>query len=86
MKIAKVLYGATDLGSLHFSSDMLWRTGFKAPDAFWLVEINNRIFVLVSALEYGRAKKEARADQVILLERRKIPWLERQSVPQLVWV
>ena len=71
MKTALVLYGATDLGSLHFSSDMLWRTRLKAPDGFWLVEIDGRAYALVSALEYGRAKKEAVVEEVILLERQR---------------
>ncbi len=71
MKKSFILYGATDFGSLHFSSDMLWRTRFKAPDPFWLIEVGGRTHILVSALEYGRAKKEARVDEVILLERQR---------------
>ncbi len=45
--------------------------GFKAPDPFWLIEVGGRTHMLVSALEYGRAKKEARVDEVILLERQR---------------
>ena len=58
MKKALVLYGATNLGALYFSSDILWRTRFLAPDPFWLVETDGRAYALVSALEYGRAKKK----------------------------
>jgi len=57
-KIALVLWGATDLGPPHFSADMLWRTGFKAPDPFILAEINDKAFLLVGPLELERAAKE----------------------------
>lgn len=59
-KSALVLWGATDLGPPHFSGDMLWRTGFKAPDPFVLIEIEEKAFLLVSPLELERAVKEAR--------------------------
>jgi len=57
-KTALVLWGATDLGPPHFSADMLWRTGFKAPDPFILAEINDKAFLLVDPLELERAAKE----------------------------
>jgi len=65
MKQALVLYGATELGPPHFSGDILWRTGFKAPDPFPLVEIEGRTYLLLSPLELERAEKEARADEII---------------------
>ncbi|MFY9462762.1 MAG: Xaa-Pro peptidase family protein [Candidatus Sungiibacteriota bacterium] len=68
MKTAKVLWGATDLGVPHFSGDILWKTVFRAPDGFFLVEIGGRTTLLLSSLEIGRAKKEARADEVLLFE------------------
>lgn len=68
MKQALVLYGATDLGPPHFSGDMLWRTGFKAPDPFFIVEVEDRLYLFTSALEFERAVKEARADKIILLK------------------
>lgn len=69
MKTAKVLWGATDLGAPHFSSDLLWKTGFRAPDPFFLVEIDDKVTLLLSPLEIGRARKEARADRVILFDK-----------------
>lgn len=59
-KTALVLWGATDLGPPHFSGDLLWRTGFKAPDPFVLVEIfeDEKSYLLVSPLELERAAKE----------------------------
>lgn len=68
MKTAKVLWGATDIGVPHFSSDILWKTGFKAPDPFFLVDLGGMTHALVSSLEIGRAKKEARADRIVLFD------------------
>lgn len=68
MKQALVLYGATELGPPYFSGDMFWRTGFKAPDPFFAIEIEGKLYLITSALEFERAVKEARADEIILLE------------------
>ncbi len=62
-KTALVLWGATDLGPPHFSADILWRTGFKAPDPFVLVEIpDGKSFLLVGSLELERAAKECKPE------------------------
>lgn len=66
MRTALVLYGATDFGAPHFSSDILWRTGFRAPDPFFLIEIEGKTFLLVSALEIGRARRTARGARAVL--------------------
>ena len=68
MKTALVLWGATDFGAPHFSSDILWKTGFRAPDPFFLVETAGKVYVLVSALEIGRARKEARGVRAVLAD------------------
>ncbi|MDO8555127.1 MAG: Xaa-Pro peptidase family protein [bacterium] len=60
-KEALVFWGATDLGPPHFSGDILWRTGFKAPDPFLLVEIEDKVYLLLSSLELERAAKECKA-------------------------
>jgi Xaa-Pro aminopeptidase len=44
--------------------DMVYLSGFDAPDDFALLRVDGRTVLLVSALEYGRAEKEARADEV----------------------
>ncbi|TSC78505.1 MAG: Xaa-Pro aminopeptidase [Parcubacteria group bacterium Gr01-1014_33] len=67
MKKALLLYGATDIGPSHFSGDLLWRTGFKAPDPFFLIEIEGKAFLFASPLELERAEKEARADTILSL-------------------
>lgn len=64
-KTAFVLWGATDIGPPHFSADILWRTGFKAPDPFYFVEIDDKTFILTSPLELERARKESNADEVV---------------------
>ncbi len=65
-KQAKILYGATELGAPQFSSDILWRTKFRVPDPVFLVGVEEKTFLFVSSLEFGRADKEARVDEVIL--------------------
>lgn len=68
MKTAKVLWGATDFCALHFSSDMLWMTGFRAPDPFFLVEVDGKTTLLLSSLEIGRGRREAAADKILLFD------------------
>jgi Xaa-Pro aminopeptidase len=46
------------------NSDLYYTTGFGAPDPFFGVYTPESTAILVSSLEYGRAKKEARADVV----------------------
>jgi len=68
MKHARILYGATDLGTTHFCADLLWGTDFRVPDPVTLVEIEGKRFLLVSSLEVGRAQKQARVDEVVHIE------------------
>lgn len=68
MKTAKVWWGATDIGGAHFSSDILWKIGFRAPDPFFVVEIDDEVYMLMSPLEIGRARKEAQADHIMLFD------------------
>lgn len=67
MKEAIILHGATDLGPPHFSADLLWRTGFRTPDPFSLVEIDGKTYLILSPLEVERAEKEAGVDYVVSL-------------------
>ena len=48
-------------------SDQLYLSGFDAPDAFVTLYTPEETALLVSGLEYGRAKKESRADEVARL-------------------
>jgi Xaa-Pro aminopeptidase len=72
---ALLLFGTTDFASAGFSGDLLWRSGFRAPDPFFLVEIDGKTHLLTSPLEYGRAVKEARVDEVVLLD----PYVNRSG-------
>ncbi|WP_129116768.1 M24 family metallopeptidase [Halegenticoccus tardaugens] len=45
-------------------SDQLYLSGFDAPDSFVTLYAPDGVHLLVSGLEYGRAKKESRADTV----------------------
>ncbi len=46
-------------------ADMLYATRFLAPDPFLWFEVKGRRRMVVSELEYDRARREARADEVI---------------------
>ncbi|GAA0285434.1 M24 family metallopeptidase [Halobacterium noricense] len=46
------------------NSDLYYVTGFDAPDPYLAVYTPEETAVLVSSLEYGRAKQESRADTV----------------------
>jgi Xaa-Pro aminopeptidase len=54
-------YAFHDDGS---NSDLYYVTGFDAPDPYFAVYTPEETAVLVSSLEYGRAKQESRADTV----------------------
>jgi Xaa-Pro aminopeptidase len=69
MSEARLLYGTTEPGHEHLSSDLLWRTGFNMCDPFFLCEFaDGNSVILVSDLEYERAKKESRDCRVELLQ------------------
>lgn len=46
------------------NSGQYYLTGFSAPDPFVSVYTQDGLFMLVTGLEYGRAKKESRAESV----------------------
>ncbi len=48
--------------------NMLWATKFFALDALVFAEIDGKKIMVVDALEYGRAKKESKVDEVLLPE------------------
>ena len=54
-------YAFHDDGS---NSDLYYVTGFDAPDPYFAIYTPEETAVLVSSLEYGRAKQESRADTV----------------------
>ena len=47
-------------------ADLWYESGFSAPDAFLWVETPAEKAIVVSALEYGRASKQARKDVKVL--------------------
>jgi Xaa-Pro aminopeptidase len=47
------------------NSNMLYASGFSAPDPFIFARIKGRTFLLASPLEYKRAKKESAADETV---------------------
>ncbi len=51
------------------SADLYYATGFLAPDPFVYLQVNGRSLILASDLEIGRAKREARVDEVWPLRR-----------------
>lgn len=86
-KEAILLYGCTEPEHPLFSPDMLWRTGFRAPDPFYCLisyspssSRGEQASILVSRLEYGRAKKEAKVDKVFLHESTIADFLKTQKI------
>lgn len=70
MKEWRLLFGATMPGQPFWSSDLLWRTKFKAPDPVFLCEFrDNKPILFVRAIEYERAKKEAENCTIELMDR-----------------
>lgn len=50
------------------SSDLYYKTGFLAPDPVILLEHNEKTTLIVSSLEFSRAKQTARVSEVLSLE------------------
>lgn len=60
--MAKLIYAASP-----DSADMLYGTGFHAPDAFFFLEHDGKKTLLLSDLEIDRGRREARVDEVLSL-------------------
>ncbi|MFQ5655610.1 MAG: hypothetical protein ACE5GW_12890, partial [Planctomycetota bacterium] len=46
-------------------SDLLWVSGFHAGDPFTFTEVNGTSFLILSDLELGRGRKDAKVDTVV---------------------
>ncbi len=56
----------------YMDSDQYYLTGFLCPDPFAVLELpGGRTIAAVSVMEYGRAEKESKCDEIDLLIRRK---------------
>lgn len=51
------------------NADLYYATGFSAPDPFIFFEVGKKKYVVVNELEFDRAKKEARVDCVLLINK-----------------
>src|SRR6266849_5111615 len=58
--LARLLYAASET-----DADILYPTGFFAPDPFLFVLARGRRLLLMSDLEMDRARKQARVDEVM---------------------
>ena len=85
-KTAKVLIGATAFGASFFDPDIRWRTQFSAPDPFVVVVHSGKTVLFVSELEYERAKKQARADEVLLIEKLREEFGLPKMAPASAWL
>ncbi len=65
---APLLYASTDR-----SADMLYFGGFDVPDPFIAFATGGKKIAVLSALEFGRAKRSSGFDRVLPLE----PWLQK---------
>ncbi|MCK9589858.1 MAG: Xaa-Pro peptidase family protein [Terrimicrobiaceae bacterium] len=52
------------VASSEASADMLYATGFRAPDAFVFLQTGNRRLLLLSDLEFDRGRQQAKVDRV----------------------
>lgn len=61
-------------------SDILYASGFWAPDAFLFFRLDGKKFLFASDLEYGRAKDQSRADEVVRIGEysKKLPKKKRK--------
>lgn len=60
VKRAKLIYAASDS-----CADLLYATGFRAPDAFFFVEAEGKKTILLNDLEVDRGRREAQVDAVV---------------------
>ena len=58
----RLIYAASTV-----AADLFYATGFFAPDPFLFVEQDGKRIVMLSDLELGRGRKEARADEIVPL-------------------
>ena len=69
-------------------ADLWYESGFSAPDAFLWVETPAEKAIVVSALEYGRASKQARKDVKVLMQEglfRSCPLNYEQSLDTILY-
>ena len=62
MKVMNLIYDDTKN-----SSDLLYRTRFKAPDPIIFFEIRKKKYLVLNDLEIERGKKQARVDEILSL-------------------
>ncbi|MFM8231764.1 MAG: aminopeptidase P family protein, partial [Chthoniobacterales bacterium] len=58
--MAKLIYAASPR-----SADMLYATGFQAPDAFVFLEQRGKKTIVLNDLEIDRGRREAEVDEVV---------------------
>lgn len=81
MNEIRLLYGSTIPGQPLLSSDLLWKTQFKAPDPFFFCEFEDgHNVMLMGMLEYERARKEAQNCEVELLN----PFMDKVKSLELI--
>lgn len=76
MREVRLLYGATIPGMPLLSSDLLWKIQFQAVDPIFFCEFSKgKPIILVSSLEYERARKEAKNCEAVLIK----PYMDRAN-------
>jgi Xaa-Pro aminopeptidase len=64
---SRLIYAASEQ-----CADLLYATGFSAPDAFLWLQVDDETYVVVSTLEYGRAAKTVKPGIVVLTPRQAL--------------
>lgn len=81
MKKGRFCYAASEN-----CADLLYLSGFSAPDAFLWLEFEGQQFIVVSPLEYGRACRQARDDIRVLSyeDAKKLFGIKNLKISQII--
>ena len=86
MKLVRLTYGSTIPAMSYFSSDLLWASGMKLADPFFLLEFQNgRRVVFVNGAEYPKVKKTSKEidDKWDLRQRQKPRRRRNENIQRL---
>jgi len=75
MSTTKLIYGIS-----HYNANLFYATQYHAPDAYLFLLHNGRKYMIMKQLEYDKAKRLAKVDEIIRLE----PFWQRtgKSIPK----
>ena len=66
------------IGTPEHDAASYYLSGFLAPDPVICLRVAGKVYLAVSSMEYGRAKKQARADEVLSFDELEVMQLARE--------